>query len=187
MTALIWSSYSAASDATSPPSATAWKYCSRICCSSTDVQPGAAGVSFAAAAVSSEIVNDGWIEKLGHTSLPRVTEEGAGANLARISQTADLTLYAHYSTDNAGHSQRLDTAVEALQRVDAFLAGLCSELSEDTLLLIASDHGNLEDVRGSHTRNPTLGIAAGPGAHDAARLSDIREVPSFILEMLEGR
>ena len=139
------------------------------------------------AAVSSEIVNDGWIEKLGHTSLPRVTEEGAGANLARISQTADLTLYAHYSTDNAGHSQRLDTAVEALQRVDAFLAGLCSELSEDTLLLIASDHGNLEDVRGSHTRNPTLGIAAGPGAHDAARLSDIREVPSFILEMLEGR
>jgi len=135
-------------------------------------------------AVASEIVNDGWIEKLGHTGVPRITPEAAGGNLARVSRAAHLTLYAHYSTDTAGHDENAADAIAALQRVDAFLDGLCSELDADTLLLLASDHGNLEDVRVGHTRNPVLGIASGPGAEAASRLSDIREVASFILEML---
>jgi hypothetical protein len=135
-------------------------------------------------AVSSEIVNDGWRDRLGHTSVPQITAETAGANLARISGAAHLTLYAHYATDTAGHEQTRPDAITALERVDAFLHGLCSELSSDTLLLVASDHGNLEDVRVGHTRNPVLGIAAGPGAEEAARLSDIRDVASFVLGML---
>ncbi|HET9948070.1 MAG TPA: alkaline phosphatase family protein [Longimicrobiales bacterium] len=135
-------------------------------------------------AVASEITNDGWRERLGHARVPRVTPEEAGANLARIARTADLTLYAHYATDAAGHRRDMAAAVEALVRVDRLLAGLLAELSADTLLLVASDHGNLEDVRGGHTTNPALGIAAGPGAGDAARLADIRDVAWFLLEAL---
>lgn len=135
-------------------------------------------------AVASEIVNDGWIERLGHAEVPRITAEAAGANLARISHSADLTLFAHYSTDTAGHDEDVATAIDSLVRVDSFLKGLCSELSADTLMLVASDHGNLEDARGGHTRNPVLGIAAGPGAEAASRLSDIREVAPFILGLL---
>jgi phosphopentomutase len=138
-------------------------------------------------AVASEIVNDGWREKLGHATVPRITAEAAGVNLARISDAADLTLYAHYATDTAGHEERLDVAIESLVRVDAFLRGLLSELASDTLLLVASDHGNIEDVRGGHTRNPVLGIAAGPGSGRAATMTDIREVPAFILDMLARR
>lgn len=134
-------------------------------------------------AVASEIVNDGWRERLGHTSVPPITAERAGANLARISREADLTLYAHYSTDSAGHAKSMEAAA-ALERVDAFLEGLRSELATDTLLLIASDHGNLEDVRGGHTRNPALGVAAGPGSDAASGLTDIREVAAFVLGAL---
>lgn len=135
-------------------------------------------------AVSSEIVNDSWREHLGHPELPRVTVEEAGANLARISRSADLTLYAHYATDTAGHRRSRADAIDALLRVDGFLSGLRAELSADTLLLIASDHGNIEDVRGGHTRNPALGIASGPGAKAAARMTDIREVAGFVLQVL---
>jgi hypothetical protein len=135
-------------------------------------------------AVASEIVNDGWRRHLGHATLPDVTARAAGANLARISREADLTVFAHYATDTAGHAQDMDRALEALVRVDQFFAGVVSELSSDTLLLVASDHGNLEDVRGGHTRNPALGLAAGPGMEDAAALGDLREVTPFILGLL---
>lgn len=136
-------------------------------------------------AVASGLVNDGWREHLGHAGLPRVSPQEAGVNLARIAAAADLTLFAHYSTDTAGHRQDLREGVTALVRVDAFLNGVLSEMTADTLLVIASDHGNLEDARGGHTRNPALGLAAGPGADRAAELSDIREVAAFILGALD--
>jgi hypothetical protein len=138
----------------------------------------------AGSAVASEIVNDGWRRHLGLGSLPEVSARQAGVNLARISRDADLTLFAHYATDAAGHARDIDVAIGALARVDAFFEGVLAELSADTLLLVASDHGNLEDVRTGHTRNPSLGIAVGPGAEEAARLSDIREVAPRLLELL---
>jgi hypothetical protein len=135
-------------------------------------------------AVASEIVNDGWRRHLGYEFLPVVTAQEAGVNLARVSREADLTLFAHYATDAAGHARDMDTAVAALLRVDAFFEGVLSELPRDALLLVASDHGNLEDARTGHTRNPALGIAVGSGADRAGALSDIREVTPFVLDLL---
>ena len=135
-------------------------------------------------AVSSEIVNDGWRSHLGHDWLPTISPQEAGANLAAISSGADLTLYAHYTTDDAGHSESMDAAIAALQRVDGFLEGLLQEMTPDTLLLVASDHGNIEDVRTGHTRNPALGVASGPGAEGAEKLSDLRQVTPFVLDCL---
>jgi len=135
-------------------------------------------------AVASEIVNDGWKRHFGLTSLPDVTPQQAGANLARISLGADLTLFAHYATDAAGHAQDMEQAVAALARVDEFLAGVVAGLAKDTLLFVTSDHGNLEDVRHGHTRNPALGIASGVGAVEAAELGDLRQVTPFVLELL---
>lgn len=138
-------------------------------------------------AVSSEITNEGWRRYLGHRSVPEISAESAGKNLARISGDFDLTLYAHYATDTAGHAKEMGAAVAALERVDAFLAGVLEALAADTLLLVASDHGNLEDVRGGHTLNPALGIACGPGAEAAARMTDLREVTPWILGALGAR
>lgn len=115
-------------------------------------------------AVASEIVNSGWRTHLGFRDLPEVTPREAGRNLARIASEARLTLFAHYLTDLAGHRGGAAGAREALHRVDAFLGGILEILDDDTLLLLTSDHGNLEDLRGGHTRNPALGMALGPGA-----------------------
>lgn len=135
-------------------------------------------------AVSSEIVNHGWRRYLGHDWLPEVTPEDAGVNLAKITAEHDLTLYAHYATDTAGHQKSMEAAVNALERVDRFVAGLLSALTDDTLVFVASDHGNIEDVGEGHTTNPALGIAYGPGAGEARGLQDIREVAAFVLGRL---
>ncbi len=114
-----------------------------------------------------------------------MSEEEAGANLAAIANGTDLTLYAHYTTDTAGHRQDMGAAVGALQRVDRFLRGVTSAVADDTLVFIASDHGNLEDIRTGHTLHPALGVAWGPGAERLARARDLRDVAPAILEFVQ--
>ncbi len=115
-------------------------------------------------AVASEIVNDGWSRYTGREDLPRVSAVEAGRTLARLAREQDLTLFAHYSTDGAGHRGGMKGGVDALERVDAFLGGIVQEALEVACapgagglhLVVVSDHGNVEDVRGGHTRNPAL-------------------------------
>lgn len=135
-------------------------------------------------AVASEIVNDGWRRHLDAT-VPVVTEEEAGRNLAAIAAEAEFTLYAYYATDAAGHRGGMAGAMAALERVDRFLAGLLEELPPSCALLLASDHGNIEDVRTGHTRNPALGLATGEGAEELAEhLHTIADIPAAVLRHL---
>jgi 2,3-bisphosphoglycerate-independent phosphoglycerate mutase len=138
-------------------------------------------------AVSSEIINDGWIERLQRTSLPVVTPEQAGANLGRISGRHDLTLFAHYTTDHAGHRGTFKEAVATVERVDRFLAGVLDSLPAEVMLLIVSDHGNLEDMTTGHTLNPALGLVAGPGHGPVAeRIRDLRDVAGAVVAVVTG-
>jgi 2,3-bisphosphoglycerate-independent phosphoglycerate mutase len=139
-------------------------------------------------AIASEIINEGWREHLARHDLPAVTPVQAGANLARIANTNDLTLFAHYSTDAAGHKQDLDAAIAALRIVDDFLAGVLEYLDDDVVLLVASDHGNLEDASTGHTRNPAFGLVAGhEHAAIAGELHSILDVTPVVLLRLRDR
>lgn len=135
-------------------------------------------------AVASEITNGGWREKL-RRDVPVISAADAGINLARIVAAHDLTLYAHYATDSTGHERELAPAVSALERVDAFLGGLLDELAQEATVVIASDHGNIEDTRAQHTRNPALGLVIGPHAA-SARLYAITDVANFVLRAVEN-
>jgi 2,3-bisphosphoglycerate-independent phosphoglycerate mutase len=138
-------------------------------------------------AVASEIVNDGWIEHLGHENLPRIGPEEAGANLARLARSADLTVFAHYLTDTVGHKGGMAGAVAVLERVDRFLGGVLDALDAGTTVAVFSDHGNVEDVRGGHTRNPALGLLLGgsettlPEVHPPESLTGVRDFLSRLL------
>ncbi len=136
-------------------------------------------------AISSEMVNTAWRTRLGFTQLPEISHVEAGRNLARITEGADLTFFAHYSTDTAGHERDMGAAVSALEKVDSFLGGLLSALPQGTLLVLASDHGNIEDITKGHTHNPVLGLLVGPGAKELARgVSCITDIPGLILHAL---
>jgi 2,3-bisphosphoglycerate-independent phosphoglycerate mutase len=137
------------------------------------------------AAVASEITNEGWRERLGRTAVPAIDAVRAGRNLARIAREHRLTLFAHYATDYAGHRGDMESAVLALEKLDAFLAGLLDEADEQLLVIMASDHGNIEDVRTGHTRNPAIGLTIGNGhAPVARRLRTLTDVTPVILDVL---
>lgn len=140
----------------------------------------------AGTAVTSEFTNEAWRRHLGPDWLPSITESDAGRNLGRIAGDAELTLFAHYATDLAGHRGGLAGGAAALERVDRFLAGLRETLPPDVTLLVASDHGNLEDASAGHTLNPALGVAAGPHADDLAEgLGSIADVAPAVRRVLQ--
>jgi 2,3-bisphosphoglycerate-independent phosphoglycerate mutase len=153
-------------------------------------------------AVASEILNDGWRRYTGRTDIPRVDEEEAGVNLASIAAGHALTLFAHYATDGAGHRGGMEGAVQALERVDRFLSGVLAgpepaHHAPKPVIVGFSDHGNVEDVRVGHTRNPGLGFILLPageprGAEAASVLRSafppsglaLPELAPVILELL---
>ena len=136
-------------------------------------------------AISSEIVNTTWRKHLALSHLPEVTPQEAGRNLATIASTANLTFFAHYTTDTAGHTRKMEDGVAALERVDAFLDGLLSAMDPQILLVLASDHGNIEDIRAGHTANPTLSVLAGPEAAGLRKgLTNLTDVAGMILRFL---
>jgi 2,3-bisphosphoglycerate-independent phosphoglycerate mutase len=135
-------------------------------------------------AVASSITHERWREHTGD-ALPDVTAAEAGRRLARIAAGAHVTLFAHYDTDHAGHRGAMEGAIAALEKVDAFLGGLAGALPADALLVVSSDHGNVEDAAGGHTLNPVPVLAMGPGSGEmAARARAITDVAPALLEML---
>jgi hypothetical protein len=138
-------------------------------------------------AVASEILNTGWRDHLGFEDLPEITAADAGRALARIVAAHDLTVYAHYATDIAGHRGGMDGAVRALERVDAFLGGYVDAAPADATTLVASDHGNIEDVTAGHTRNPALGVVIGAEAEArAAELASIMDAAAVLFRWMDG-
>lgn len=136
-------------------------------------------------AVSSEITNDSWRKHLHRTQLPVITPRDAGKNLARIAAHHDFTLFAHYTTDYVGHRKSMDESVRALETVDAFLTGVREEMPDDLLVMCVSDHGNIEDVRAGHTRNPALGFFFGNTHKGAAKdLAALTDVTPRVLQLL---
>jgi bisphosphoglycerate-independent phosphoglycerate mutase (AlkP superfamily) len=118
--------------------------------------------------------------------VPDISARDAGANLARIAARHELTLFAHYATDYAGHQRSMDAAVAAIGVIDEFLAGLIAAMPDDVLLVASSDHGNIEDITTDHTLNPVIGLAAGyRHAEVALEWTSILDIAPAILRLLD--
>ncbi|MFH1998848.1 MAG: peptidase [Planctomycetota bacterium] len=119
--------------------------------------------------------------------LPRFTPEEAGEVLARRSRDFDLLLYEYFRTDAAGHSRDMEVASEEIRGLERFLNAFLTAVDlSRTLVVLSSDHGNIEDlsVRG-HTRNPALTLLFGPDAQKASGAMDtIMDLPRVLLEVL---
>ena len=98
--------------------------------------------------------------------LPPITPAEAGARLAALARSHDFTMYEHFLTDLAGHAQDMDSAVEVLENLDGFLDAVLARVDlANNLVILTSDHGNLEDLSvKTHTRNPVPTLLWGEGA-----------------------
>ena len=112
--------------------------------------------------VSADITGEGW-QKLGHPEIPIIVPAEAGRRLVRLLGRHDFVLFEYWHTDRAGHSRSMEQAVGVLERLDRLLSGVLDTIDfRTTLLLITSDHGNIEDLTvKTHTRNNVPAILAG--------------------------
>ncbi|MCI0340887.1 MAG: hypothetical protein L0216_06990 [Planctomycetales bacterium] len=119
--------------------------------------------------------------------LPLHEPEEAGVLLAHAAEPFEFSLYEHFLTDRAGHAGDPALASAVLGNLEGFLRGLLHALDlTSTLLVLASDHGNVEDLstRG-HTANPAAVALWGPGAAAlAATVKDLQDVPRCVRETL---
>lgn len=119
--------------------------------------------------------------------VPLVAPAEAGRRAAAVAREYDFVMYEHFLTDLAGHRAEMEQAGRVLANLDQFLGGLLAGLDPaEHLLLLVSDHGNLEDLSDKvHTRNPVPAVAWGRGAEQAAaRLRDLTDVAPLIMDML---
>jgi bisphosphoglycerate-independent phosphoglycerate mutase (AlkP superfamily) len=141
--------------------------------------------------VSADLTNAAW-STLGHPEIGRIEAAEAGRRLARLAGEHDFVLFEYWKTDHAGHSQNMREAVEALENFDGFLVGILEGLDANgTLLLMTSDHGNIEDMSTkTHTRNPVPLVLYGAGHAgfarelDRAGAPDLTHITPFILRLL---
>lgn len=125
------------------------------------------------------------LREMGH-DLDPVDPAEAGRRAARVAAEHHFTLYEHFLTDRAGHARDMAEACRVLERVDRFLGGLLEALPPDHLLVITSDHGNIEDLSVKpHTANPVATIVRGPGAADVAgRIRSLTDIAPAILDVI---
>jgi 2,3-bisphosphoglycerate-independent phosphoglycerate mutase len=119
--------------------------------------------------------------------LPVVSPREAGERLARLAGGHTFTMYEHFLTDKAGHAQDMLRGVEILENLEVFLDGVLAGTDlTTTLVVLTSDHGNLEDLRTDrHTRNAVPTLLWGRGAPEAAaRIWDLAGVAPAILRFL---
>ncbi len=115
-------------------------------------------------AFSVDYTNQVWREQLGFPHMPVWTPREAGRRFAMWAQAYDLVVVDQWATDMAGHRRDWEMAVTLLERFDAFLNGIVETIDlASTVVLVTSDHGNLEDMRTRrHTRNPVFTLIIGP-------------------------
>jgi 2,3-bisphosphoglycerate-independent phosphoglycerate mutase len=142
-------------------------------------------------ALSADITNAGW-HALGYPDIPVVPPEEAGKRLSMLSGKHDFVLFEYWKTDAAGHAMDHREAVNVLETFDGMLRGILGSLdTRETILLITSDHGNIEDLTTkTHTCNPVPLILYGARAASCRDWfgpgADLTSVTPFMLDYIGG-
>lgn len=138
-------------------------------------------------ALAADFTNEGWRRQLGYAEAPVYTPTEGGRRLWQIAESYDFVFYEHWYTDVLGHHGDLNGAIANFQRFDGFLAGLLAAADlANTLIIIGSDHGNVEDCsHGKHTANPALTLLVGAQrSHYAARIHALTDFAAVIEDFL---
>jgi len=120
---------------------------------------------------------------------PLISPPDAAGHLAAMAEKNAFTLFEFFQTDRAGHSGDANQAVPVLSVLDAFVAALVEQAARRGLLLVlTSDHGNIEDLTTHlHTANPVPFAAIGPHADFLRQeVRSITDVTPVLLHLLTG-
>ncbi|HMR62532.1 MAG TPA: hypothetical protein PKE64_00835 [Anaerolineae bacterium] len=136
-------------------------------------------------AIGAFLSNEYWPEP--GVSLPPLSPYQAGQQLAGLAQAYVLTFFEFWYSDWVGHKSDPVEAKLTIQRLDAFMSGVLDSIDfGQTLVLVVSDHGNLEDwTTKKHTLHPALGLVAAATARTiAGQLTSLLDIKPAILTYL---
>lgn len=101
---------------------------------------------FAGRALSADFTGEGWRGMLGFPDAPVMSPHEAGCKLVSLAKEYDFSLFEYWASDYAGHKQQMDNAITLMETFDGVLSGLLEEMGDDLLVVVTSDHGNMEDL-----------------------------------------
>jgi hypothetical protein len=101
---------------------------------------------FAGRALSADFTGEGWRTMLGYKDAPVMDPYQAGQKLGALAKEYDFALFEYWASDYAGHKQQMDEAIRLMESFDGVLGGLVESWDDDGLILVTSDHGNMEDM-----------------------------------------
>jgi 2,3-bisphosphoglycerate-independent phosphoglycerate mutase len=96
-------------------------------------------------ALSADFTGEGWRTMLGFIDAPVMDADHAGQKLGTLAKEYDFSLFEYWASDYAGHKQQMDEAIHLMETFDGVLGGLV-DVWDDGLILVTSDHGNMEDL-----------------------------------------
>lgn len=140
------------------------------------------------AAMSPDWTGEGWRSELGYADTPVYTPYEAGQLLSKLSQARTFTFFSNWITDVLGHRGPFDQAVAMLERFDGVMAGLLADWPDDGLIIVSSDHGNMEDLSSrKHTENDVPTLLIGNGHQTlAAHVKTLADLTPLMLNALYG-
>ena len=101
---------------------------------------------FSGTAMSADFTGEGWRAMLGFPDAPMMTPHEAGKKLVSLAMEYDFSLFEYWASDYAGHKQDMEWAINLMETFDGVLGGLLEAMSDELLVLVTSDHGNMEDM-----------------------------------------
>jgi 2,3-bisphosphoglycerate-independent phosphoglycerate mutase len=144
-------------------------------------------------ALSADFTAQGWRDHLNIPGIPVISPTQAGRQLAFLAQANDFSFFEYWLSDYAGHRQDMEAACSLLSDIDSVLGGLLETWNLDQdLVLITSDHGNLEDLSTRrHTQNKVPGLLIGAAGlrqkflrHAPGHLHDLTDLAPAIVNSL---
>lgn len=119
-----------------------------------------------------------------------LSAQEAAKRLVRISRNSDFTLYEHFISDIIGHKGSMEEAVNEVKLLNEFIDALLKEIDpERDLLILASDHGNLEDKSvKTHTMNKVPVIFYGNMAEDIdIKVDSLVDIMPAVLKIMDRK
>jgi 2,3-bisphosphoglycerate-independent phosphoglycerate mutase len=150
-------------------------------------------------AISADFTAQGWRNNLGLKDIPILDGIQAGDRIKQLSESTDLAVFEYWLTDIAGHHQDMHAAQSILETLDTVIDSLVTFREDnDKLIMLTSDHGNLEELSTRHhTRNDVPLLLIGPAElrkrfmqninrSQGSRLKpDLTDVAPAILDFIE--
>ncbi len=138
-------------------------------------------------AFSVDFTGHGWREQLGYKDSPLMEAPAAGRRLAAVTTKYDLAFFDFWVSDFVGHHQDMSGSVRLLENFNAVFGGLLEAWDDEQgLILITSDHGNMEDLATRHhTLNAVPALVVGNTKlrkQFCSGLGDLTDVMAAILQ-----